>query len=172
MFAKCSVCILHFAFCIRVADFFSNLHRRIRSAHRPCLIAIALVASALAGCGGSPITSTRVEQSVAPTFANLVQTQVSWMGLPPMPSADVRATARCRRLTSEAAGAGDWTCTLVWLGPQGQSLRDTYDLFVATDGCYTASVAGEALGGPTLKTKDRRDVRNLLYAFDGCFDTT
>ena len=148
------------------------MHRCVCGAHGPRLIAVALVASTLAACGGSPITSTRVEQSVAPTFANLVQTQVSWLGLPPLPSADVRATARCRRLTSEAAGAGDWTCTLVWLGPQGQSLRDIYDLFVATDGCYTASAAGEALGGPTLKTTEGRDVRNLLYAFDGCFDTT
>jgi hypothetical protein len=35
-----------------------------------------------------------------------------------------------------------------------------------------ASLAGESLGGPILKTKDGKNVRNLLYAFDGCFDTT
>ena len=69
-------------------------------------------------------------------------------------------------------GAGEWVCTVIWMGPQGQSVRDAYDLFVATDGCYMASLAGESLGGPILKTKDHKNVRNLLYAFDGCFDTT
>ena len=43
---------------------------------------------------------------------------------------------------------------------------------VNTDGCYSATVSGESLGGPTLRTPDGRSVRNLLYAFEGCFDTT
>ncbi len=40
--------------------------------------------------------------------------------------------------------------------------------------CYTAIVdAAEAqLGGPIVTTTDGRVVRNLLHAFDGCFDTT
>ena len=63
-------------------------------------------------------------------------------------------------------------CTLVWRAANRGTLHDTYDLFVATDGCYTATVAGEGLGGPTLKASDERDVRNLLYTFEGCFDTT
>jgi hypothetical protein len=52
-------------------------------------------------------------------------------------------------------------------------LRDAYDLFVGTDGCYTATVdvTEGHLGGPTVKSSDGRDVRNLLYAFEGCFDT-
>jgi hypothetical protein len=140
--------------------------------HPIVLFFIAVAASALAACGASPITASRIEDAVAPTFSNLVQAQVSSIGLPSIRPADLMATALCRRLASEAAGAGDWTCTLVWLGPQGQWLRDTYDVAVSTDGCYTASVAGEALGGPTLKTRDGRSVRNLLYAFDGCFDIT
>jgi hypothetical protein len=63
-------------------------------------------------------------------------------------------------------------CTLVWQGPDRRTLRDTYDLMVGTDGCFAASVSGESLGGPTLKATDGRTVRNLLYAFEGCFDTT
>jgi hypothetical protein len=45
---------------------------------------------------------------------------------------------------------------------------------VGTDGCYTAVVeAAEAqLGGPTIKASDGRIVRNVLYGFEGCFDTT
>jgi len=57
---------------------------------------------------------------------------------------------------------------------QPQFLRDTYDLSVATDGCYTATVvAAEGhLGGPILKASDGSDVRTLTYTFEGCFDTT
>jgi hypothetical protein len=53
-------------------------------------------------------------------------------------------------------------------------LRDRYDVAVGTDGCYTATVDGaEAdLGGPTITLPNGGTVRNLVYAFDGCFDTT
>jgi len=138
---------------------------------REGLAAIAIITAL--GCGSSPITSTRMEGSFATTFANLVQVQVSWLGLPPMTASDFAAKATCRRLTTGAiAGSGEWLCTIVWKGPEKQFLRDTYDLFVMPDGCYMAQVSGESLGGPVLKAADGRDVRNLLYAFDGCFDTT
>jgi hypothetical protein len=136
------------------------------------LVLTMTVAVAASGCGSSPITPPRLESSIARTFANLVQVQVSWLGLPAMTATDFDVTASCRKLSGGTAGSGEWLCTLVWKGPERQTLRDAYDLFVATDGCYMALVAGESLGGPTLKAKDGRDVRNLLYAFDGCFDTT
>jgi hypothetical protein len=129
---------------------------------------------AVSGCGPSPITSDRIEGAIAPTFGNLIQVQLSWLGQPPVAGSDIKVTASCRKLAtgSGAAGAGEWVCTLAWRAPNRGTLNDTYDLFVATDGCYTATVAGESLGGPTLKASDDRDVRNLLYTFEGCFDTT
>src|SRR5204862_104409 len=39
--------------------------------------------------------------------------------------------------------------------------------------CYTATLTASAeaqLGGPTMTAQDGRQIRNLLYAFDGCFD--
>jgi hypothetical protein len=130
-------------------------------------------ALAVSGCSSySPITPARLEKAIASTFANLVETQISWVGLPRMTATEVAASARCLKLPTGGMGAGEWVCTVIWMGPQGQSVRDAYDLFVATDGCYMASLAGESLGGPILKTKDGTNVRNLLYAFDGCFDTT
>jgi hypothetical protein len=137
--------------------------------------AITAVAAALlaSGCSSySPITPARIEEAVALTFSNLVETQVAWLGLARMTAAEVSASARCLKLPTGGVGAGEWVCTVIWMGPQGQSVRDAYDLFVATDGCYMASLAGESLGGPMLKTKEGENVRNLLYAFDGCFDTT
>ena len=133
-------------------------------------VAAALVVS---GCSGySPITQARIETAIASTFSNLVETQVSWLELPRLTAREVAASANCLKLPTGGTGAGEWVCTVIWMGPQGQSVRDAYDLFVATDGCYLAALAGESLGGPILKTSDGKNVRNLLYAFDGCFDTT
>jgi hypothetical protein len=136
--------------------------------------AIALIAAF--GCAPSPITSKRIEASVAPTFANLVHIQLSRVGLSPVAASDIKVTATCRKLVSGggASGSGDWVCTLVWFGPNRQSLLDTYDLSVGTNGCYTATLeSAEAnLGGPTIIAADGTSVRNLLYVFEGCFDTT
>jgi hypothetical protein len=131
-----------------------------------------LAAIALSSCGRSAITSNRIETAIQTTFANLVELQVSRLGLPPMTAPDFAVTAICRKQPTDGAGAGEWVCTLVWQGPDRRTLRDTYDLQVGTDGCFAASVSGETLGGPTLKASDGRTVRNLLYAFEGCFDTT
>jgi ABC-2 type transport system permease protein len=138
---------------------------------RGALAAVAVVTGY--GCGSSPITAARVERAMATTFANLVHIQVSWLGLPPMAASDFEVRATCRKLTAGSnAGAGEWACTLLWRGPDRQPLRDAFDLFVMTDGCYTATVSGENLGGPTLRASNGSQVRNLLYTFDGCFDTT
>jgi hypothetical protein len=137
-----------------------------------CASFAVMTTGATLGCRPSPITSARIEGAIAPTFAHLVQVQVSRLGLRSMSASDVAVMASCRRLVGSSSGAGGWTCTIVWHGPQRQAMRDTYDLFVATDGCYTAAVEGERLGGPVLQASDGRDVRNLLYAFEGCFDTT
>jgi hypothetical protein len=144
--------------------------RTIASALRSSIAGV--LAAGAAACSATPITPARIEAAIAPTFANLVNVQVSWMGLPPMPPADFAVIASCRKPGSAGnAGSGDWICTLVWQGPDRQTLHDTFDLFVATDGCFTASAEGETLGGPTLKATDGREVRNLLYTFEGCFDT-
>lgn len=134
---------------------------------------LAVASTLLAGCSSTPITSQRIERAVGPTFANLVQVQVSWLGLPTMRASDFEVAADCRRLTTGSdAGSGEWACMLRWKAPDRRLLRDTYELFVTTDGCYTATVAAETVGGPTLVAESGKPVRNLLYAFEGCFDTT
>jgi hypothetical protein len=139
--------------------------------------ALAAVTTAAAiGCGPSAITSARIEGAIASTFANLVHVQLSRVGLSTVAASDIKVTASCRKLVAESgvAGAGDWVCGLIWYGPNRQILHDTYDLSVGSDGCYTATVDGaEAdLGGPTIMTLDAISMRNLLYTFEGCFDTT
>jgi len=143
--------------------------------HRVLGMATAAVVAA-SGCGRSAITSTRIEASVAATFANLVNLQLSRLNLGDVAASDIKARAACRKAEGDrrAVGAGDWVCTLDWSGPNHIPLRDTYDLSVAANGCYTATVdRGEAhLGGPSVAMPDGSHLRNLLYTFDGCFDTT
>lgn len=141
---------------------------------RAAAVAVTVMAASVGGCGASPIISRRLERALAPTFANLVHAQVARLGLAPVAASDIKVTAACFRLDGRRSGAGDWACTVIWSGPNGATLHDKYDVAVGSDGCYTATVdAAEAqLGGPSVTTTDGRAVRNLLHAFDGCFDTT
>jgi hypothetical protein len=138
-----------------------------------CTVVAAVAAMSVGACGSSSITAARIERAVAPTFANLVRVQMTWLELPPLAATDFAVQANCRRVVAgDRAGSGEWTCTLTWKGLNRKIVRDSYDLFVTADGCYTATASGEAIGGPVLKTESGRDVRNLLYEFEGCFDTT
>jgi hypothetical protein len=137
-------------------------------------VSVALTVACAGGCGASPITARRLERALAPTFANLVHAQVRRLGLQAVAASDVKVTAACGRPDGRRSGSGDWVCTLVWSGTNAVTLHDRYDVSVTSEGCYTATVdAAEAqLGGPTVISMDGRQQRNLLYAFDGCFDTT
>ena len=134
--------------------------------------AAILIAAALAGCGESAITADRLERAIAPAFANLVHAQLSRMQLQELAASSLRVTASCYRIAGGRAGAGEWACTVVWSGPNGATLRDSYEVSVGANACYTATLgsAEAQLGGPTVTASDGRPVRNLLYAFDGCFD--
>jgi len=140
----------------------------LRRAHLGLVLLAAVAASS---CGPSAITAERIEGAVESTFANLVAVQVSWLKMPAMMPSEFDVTASCRRVAGSAAGSGEWLCRLRWLGPDRQTLRDTFDLVVTTDGCYTATAEGEQLGGLSLTTRDGRAVRNLLHVFEGCFET-
>jgi ABC-2 type transport system permease protein len=111
------------------------------------------------------------------TFVNLIGVQESRLGHAGVDVHAFGATAACKRLGPgrDATGGGNWTCMVNWSVPGRKgSLHDTYDLSVTADGCFTATAdSAEAhVGGPSLTTHDGRTLPNLLYVFDGCFDTT
>jgi hypothetical protein len=135
-----------------------------------CLVVVASI-----GCGAGGVTSSKIENALAPTFANLIHLQENMLGLGPVDAASLRASAICHKLDPGKgdSGAGNWKCTVTWFASTQRSpLRDSYDLSVTPDGCYTATVDDAHLGGPTLPTKGGGTVVNLLYVFDGCFDAT
>ena len=135
---------------------------------------LALAAAlATSSCGSSPLTANRIERAMESTFANLVTVQVSRLAMPAMTPPEFDVVASCRRVAAGGdTGAGEWVCRVRWLAPDRQTLRDTFDLVVTTDGCYTATAEGDQLGGLTLTARNGRVVRNLLHTFEGCFDTT
>ncbi len=141
---------------------------------------VVVVPVLLDGCarpGG--VTAKRLEIAVASTFANLIHVQEPILGGAPVEASALRPSASCQKvgLAADAVreGGGTWRCTITWYIPgRPAPVRDTYDLSVTNNGCYTATADGtEAhVGGATLKTLSGTTVTNLLYAFDGCFDTT
>ncbi|HEY3819699.1 MAG TPA: hypothetical protein VGL81_21170 [Polyangiaceae bacterium] len=138
---------------------------------------VALLGAATGGCGPNGITARRIEHALAPTFANLIQTQESLLGLTGLDVAALRASATCHRIGpgNDNRGAGDWLCTIEWFPPGRRApWLDKYELSVTTDGCYTATADGEEghLGGPRITLRSGPTIANLLYAFDGCFDPT
>jgi hypothetical protein len=137
------------------------------------VLALAL----LSACHGTNIDTSRVERAMGITFANLVEVQERLMGAPAISAEALHASATCHRTGpgARATGSGDWSCTVAWGVPGRRgALRDTYELSITGDGCFTASAdATEAhVGGPTLKTPKGETVPNLLYVFNGCFDPT
>jgi hypothetical protein len=149
----------------------------LRSSKNALLLAAALCLVLLGSCDKSGVSEARVESAIAPTFANLIETQESMLGLPPLDVTLLHASASCHRLGpgSDPQGAGKWLCTLEWSPPNHRTpWRDAYELEVTPDGCYTATADSEDnhLGGPKLTLRDGTVVTNLLYVFDGCFDAT
>ena len=127
-------------------------------------------ALALAACAGSDVTAARLDNAIAPTFANLYVCQQALIGksLPSTP----QASASCHRSGRDApqTGAGaDWICQL--LLQVGTSLTQyTYELTVQATGCYTADGPPGLVGQVTLTTPAGATRVNPLFAFDGCFD--
>jgi ABC-2 type transport system permease protein len=131
----------------------------------------------LSGCGSGGITADRVENSMKPTFVNLIHLQRSMLGASPIEPSALRTFVTCHRVGpgDGLIGGGTWRCTVAWSYPGSRGpLRDTYELSVTMDGCYTATADPTEghIGGPTINTRDGATVKNLLYAFDSCFDTT
>ena len=124
-------------------------------------IAVCAWVVATSGCGSNPVTADRLERAVESTFANLVQVQVARLDIAPIARSALDVTAACRPSSGGTRGAGEWTCRVRWFGPDRQPLRDTFDVVVTTDACYTATAEGDQLGGPALKTAAGNEIRNL-----------
>ena len=147
--------------CDRVPDAAAARHRPldVRAASigigvRRAFVAMTTLAGC--GCGPSPITSTRIETAIETDVRQPRRTSGRATGAARHDCARLRgdghlpqALARQRRrdpATGSARSSGRV--------PTAGLCATRTSLSITTDGCYTATVAGESLGGPTLKAPD------------------
>lgn len=150
--------------------------RRLRKWSLPAVVAAG--AAVLSGCGTSVVSPGPLERSVAATFTNLYVLDQVEQGDPRPVAAALHTTARCLKGTPASAqrGAGnDWVCFVTYLvdGP-GTPVTATYNVDVATDGCYAADGDGPVSlnGSRTITGPGYVQIVNPLWLMDGCFDVT
>jgi len=95
-----------------------------RSTHwRSAGASLAATMVLLSGCGSGGVTAPRIEDALAPTFANLIQLQRSILGLPDVDASAFARPATCHKLGQgkDVSGGGqlDVHHRLVSPGPQG-----------------------------------------------------
>lgn len=124
----------------------------------------------LTACGGSPITSVRLNASIGPTFTHLYAAQQQLLGNPADPAA--YTTASCARPGGATAGAGDdWLCSVVIYRRTGLPVGASIEVRVKTNGCYVANPPFAVVGQVRLQAAGGAEVDNPLSEFDGCFNT-
>ena len=148
-----------------------------RAARAAAVLLAATVLATTPGCASSPITAQRLEQAIAPTFANLYVLEESLRGRR-VSVESLRPKADCTKggpTTPDRGPGEDWVCYVTWFKPGPDvAVVASYSVHVQTNGCYTADGEGPAdlNGQKTLTTADGHTVTNPLWAFDGCFDIT
>lgn len=120
-------------------------------AYATTVVALVFGLTGVAGCG-SPVTSARLERSMAATVANLFVLQQQRIGAPPDAAAGLSAQASCYRggPSRPRAGAGDdWRCNVDYTTPQGPTTA-RFEVQVKTDGCYKADGTPDDVGQALL----------------------
>ncbi len=134
-----------------------------------CLASVAL----FAGCGTTDITKTRVENAIAPTFANLYVQQATILGHPGVTVASTAASANCDRGGPKVADKGpgaDWICMIHFIDDTHTAQDGKFELQIKANSCYTAGGPSKLVGLVTITDTHGHDVPNPVFEFDGCFD--
>ncbi len=144
------------------------MHRDAKSPRLAAAVAAVLALLVSAGCGSPGVTSTRLQDSVGVSFQRLYVLQQRELGHR-VPAPD-RSAACVRNGSAALTGAGSWTCTVHFPYPDGHVQPLSFDVEVASIGCYTASGPPAVVGQLKLQATNGAAVTNPLFAFDGCFD--
>jgi hypothetical protein len=140
-------------------------------------IGVAAVAAVIAGtaaAGHSKITKTGLEESLAPTFANLYVQQAAILGIPGITTATVGAKASCDKGGPKVkdVGAGpNWICMMSWTDDHGRHQDGKFEVTVRTDATYVAGGPSKIVGLATITDKHGHDVTNPVFEFDGVITT-
>jgi hypothetical protein len=137
--------------------------------------AIALLGlAALSGCRTQDVTKARLEQSLAPTFANLYAQRAAILGETGVTPAGVAPSADCDRGGPKVADVGpgaDWICMVTFVDDHGRKQTGKFELQAKANSTYVAGGPSKLVG--TVMITDKRtgqDVPNPAFEFDGAFD--
>lgn len=140
---------------------------------RTLLLALAVTAASATACGGPDVTKTRLERSLAPTFANLYVQRAAILGETGVTLAGIGAKADCDRGGPKVkdVGAGpNWICMVTFTDDHGQQQTGKFELKAKTDSTYVAGGPSKLIGLATITDKFGHDVPNPVFEFDGAFD--
>jgi hypothetical protein len=148
-----------------------NPHRLLT---RGLAVGVAITTAwSLAACGSVDVTKARLEQSLAPTFANLYVQRARILGEPGITVASTAASADCDRGGPKVADVGpgaDWICMVAFHDDHGQDQVGKFELHVLADSTYVAGGPSKLIGLAVITDKDGKDVPNPVFEFDAGFD--
>lgn len=134
------------------------------------------VVAAATGATGSGIDASKLQRSLATSFAHLYPVQASEVSHLNVTAAQLRATASCTKgagLVAQEGPGNDWRCYVYWHLPgvsdaTGQAI---YQLDVNPNGRYVADGDGpNEVNGYFVVHTPYGDAPNPLWQFDGLVD--
>jgi hypothetical protein len=148
---------------------------RIRRLVGPALAALVLIGAAVAltAFGSPDVTKSRLERSLAPTFANLYVQQAGILGISGVNVTGVAAKADCDKggpkVPDVGSGSG-WVCQVSFVDNTGHAQQGKFELQVRPDSTYVAGGPSKLIGLATITNKNGVDVTNPVFEFDGALD--
>ncbi len=131
-------------------------------------------ALSLSACGTSDVTKTRLENSLAPTFANLYVQRAGILGESGVTTKTVHPKATCDRGGPKVADVGpgaDWICMIKFTDDTGTRQNGKFELQAKANSTYTAAGPSKLIGLVMITDKKTgKDVPNPTFEFDGAFD--
>ncbi|MFD0690875.1 ABC transporter permease [Actinomadura fibrosa] len=153
--------------------------RRVLTAGVLPLAGVAVLTVVVLGAAtpadGSGVVRTKVQDSLATSFAHLYRLQTAELHRPAVTEAQLRAAASCDKGGGRVADKGpgnDWRCVVTWRLPGVTSAGSAiYQLDITPDGRYVADGDGpkEVNGYFQVRTPSG-DAPNPLWQFDGNID--
>ncbi|NYJ76284.1 ABC transporter permease [Allobranchiibius huperziae] len=144
----------------------------------PLVVVTALsvgVIAAVTPASGSGIERTKLEHSLATSYAHLYRLQARELHRPDVTEAQLRTAASCDKggsLVQDSGPGNDWRCVVTWHIPGAVAVGSaTYQLDVTADGRYVADGDGpkEVNGYFPVRTATG-DSPNPLWQVDGLVD--
>lgn len=124
---------------------------------------------------GTGISRTKLESSLATTFANLYPLQTAELHRPAVAAAHLRASAACTKgsdLVAQSGPGNDWRCVITWRLPGVTAIGQViYEVDVNPNGRYVADGDGPtSVNGYFPVRTSVGTVPNPLWEFDGYVD--